>query len=156
MKYALSLALLLLFTNPVQAQTLNAQARSDIAISQALINDKRNTALAFNMSFTDEERDAFWPLYRQYRDAMSNVGNRKLDVIIDYAEHFENMSEEKAQELLDRHMIYEEQALKVKQLYIEKFRRILPNTKVTRLFQLENRMDAAIGLKLSEGIPLME
>lgn len=156
MKYALSLALLLLFTNPVQAQTLNAQARSDIAISQALINDKRNTALAFNMSFTDEERDAFWPLYRQYRDAMSNVGNRKLDVIIDYAEHFENMSQEKAQELLDRHMIYEEQALKVKQLYIEKFRRILPNTKVTRLFQLENRMDAAIGLKLSEGIPLME
>lgn len=156
MKYALSLALLLLFTNPVQAQTLNAQARSDIAISQALINDKRNTALAFNMSFTDEERDAFWPLYRQYRDAMSNVGNRKLDVIIDYAEHFENMSQDKAQELLDRHMIYEEQALKVKQLYIEKFRRILPNTKVTRLFQLENRMDAAIGLKLSEGIPLME
>ena len=156
MKYALSLALLLLFTNPVQAQTLNAQARSDIAISQALINDKRNTALAFNMSFTDEERDAFWPLYRQYREAMSNVGNRKLDVIIDYAEHFENMSQDKAQELLDRHMIYEEQALKVKQLYIEKFRRILPNTKVTRLFQLENRMDAAIGLKLSEGIPLME
>ena len=156
MKYALSLALLLLFTNPIQAQTLSAQAKSDIAISQALINDKRNTALAFNMSFTDEERDAFWPLYRQYREAMSNVGKRQLDVIIDYAEHFENMSQDKAQELLDRSMIYEEQALKFKQLYIEKFRRILPNTKVTRLFQLENRMDAAVMLKLSEGIPLME
>jgi hypothetical protein len=87
---------------------------------------------------------------------MDNVGSRRLDVIIDYANHYENMTQEKAADLLDRSLIYEEQALKVKQLYIEKFRRILPATKVTRLFQLESRMDAAISLKLAEGIPLME
>ncbi len=156
MKYVLSLALLLLFSTPMQAQSLSVETMTDIAISRALINDKRNTALAFNMSFTDEERDAFWPLYRKYREAMTNVGSRKLDVIIDYAEHYENMTQDKARDLLDRHMIYEEQALKVKQLYIKKFRRILPNTKVTRLFQLENRMDDAIAMKLAEGIPLME
>jgi len=156
MKYVLSLALLLLFSAPMQAQSLSSEAKSDIAISRALINDKRNTALAFNMSFTDQERDAFWPLYREYREAMNNVGSRKLDVIIDYADHYDEMTQDKARDLLDRHMIYEEQALKVKQLYIEKFRRILPNTKVTRLFQLESRMDAAISLKLAEGIPLME
>ncbi len=156
MKYVLSLALLLFFSTPMQAQTLSVETMTDIAISRALINDKRNTALAFNMSFTDEERDAFWPLYRKYREAMSNVGSRKLDVIIDYAEHYKNMTQDKARDLLDRHMIYEEQALKVKQLYIKKFRHILPNTKVTRLFQLENRMDDAIAMKLAEGIPLME
>ena len=146
MKYVLSLALLLLFSAPMQAQSLSSEAKSDIAISRALINDKRNTALAFNMSFTDQERDTFWPLYREYREAMSKVGNRKLDV----------MTQDKSRDLLDRYMIYEEQALKVKQLYIDKFRRILPNTKVTRLFQLESRMDAVISLKLAEGIPLME
>ena len=156
MKYVLSLALLLLFSAPMQAQSLSSEAKSDIAISRALINDKRNTALAFNMSFTDQERDAFWPLYREYRVAMNNVGSRKLDVIIDYADHYDEMTQDKSRDLLDRYMIYEEQALKVKQLYIEKFRRILPNTKVTRLFQLESRMDAAISLKLAEGIPLME
>ena len=156
MKYVLSLALLLLFSAPMQAQSLSSEAKSDIAISRALINDKRNTALAFNMSFTDQERDAFWPLYREYREAMNKVGSRKLDVIIDYADHYDEMTQDKSRDLLDRYMIYEEQALKVKQLYIEKFRRILPNTKVTRLFQLESRMDAAISLKLAEGIPLME
>jgi hypothetical protein len=156
MKYALSLALLLLFSTPLQAQSLTAESKADIALSRALINDKRNTALALSMSLTAEETQAFWPLYRQYRNAMDNVGSRRLDVIIDYANHYENMTQEKAAELLDRSMIYEEQALKVRQLYIEKFRRILPATKVTRLFQLESRMDAAISLKLAEGIPLME
>jgi hypothetical protein len=156
MKYLICLILLVLFSTPIQAQSLSSEARADIEITRAMINDKRNTALAFGMSFTDEERDAFWPLYRQYRSAMNNVGSRKLDVIIDYANHYEDMTQDKARELLDRHMIYEEQALKVKQLYIEKFRLVLPNTKVTRLMQIENRMDDAIALKLAEGIPLME
>ncbi len=156
MKYALSLMLLLLIQTPLYAQSPSVTAERDIAISRRMINDKRNTALAFNMSFTAEEKDAFWPLYRKYRDAMSNVGTRQLDVIVDYANHFDNMTEDKARELLDRSLIYEEQAVKVKQLYVKKFRRILPNIKVTRLMQIEGRMDTAIKLKLSEGIPLME
>ena len=156
MKYVLSLMFLLLIQNPLFAQSLSAAAERDIAISLRMINDKRNTSLAFNMSFTKEEKDAFWPLYRKYRDAMTNVSTRQLDVIVDYASHYDNMTEDKAQELLDRSFIYQEQALKVKQLYVKKFRRILPNIKVTRLMQLENRMDAAVRLKLSEGIPLIE
>jgi len=156
MKYVLSLMFLLLIQNPLFAQPLSAAAERDIAISLRMINDKRNTSLAFNMSFTKEEKDAFWPLYRKYRDAMTNVNTRQLDVIVDYANHYDNMTEDKAQKLLDRSFIYQEQALKVKQLYVKKFRRILPNIKVTRLMQLENRMDAAVRLKLSEGIPLIE
>jgi hypothetical protein len=156
MKYVLSLMFLLLIQTPLYAQSLSATAEREIAISRQVINDKRNTALAFNMSFTEEEKTAFWPLYRKYRDAMSNVATRQLDVIVDYANHYENMTEDKAQELLDRSLIYEEQAIKVKQLYVDKFRRVLPNTKVTRLMQIESRMDTAIKMKLAEGIPLME
>ena len=156
MKFTLSLMFMLLVQTPLFAQTLSATAERDIAISRIMINDKRNTSLAFNMSFTEEEREVFWPLYRKYRDAMSNVGTRQLDVVVDYANHYDSMTEEKARELLDRSLIYEEQAIKVKQLYVTKFRRILPNIKVARLMQIENRMDAAIKLKISEGIPLME
>ena len=156
MKYALSLMFLMLIQTPLYAQSLSVTTERDIAISRRMINDKRNTALAFNMSFTEEEKEAFWPLYRQYRDAMSNVGTRQLDVIVDFANHYDNMTEAKAQELLDRSLIYEEQGFKVKQLYVDKFRRILPNIKVARLMQIESRMDTAIKMKLSEGIPLME
>jgi hypothetical protein len=156
MKFVLTLLVLFSIQTPLYAQMSGAEARRDIAISRRLINDQRNTALAFNMSFTQKEKEAFWPLYRKYRDAMSKVGDARLDVIVDYAENYDVMTQEKARELLDRSFIYEEQALKVKQIYAKKFRRILPDIKVTRLMQLENRMDAAVLLKFSEGIPLME
>ena len=95
-------------------------------------------------------------MYRKYRDAMSKVGDQRLDVIVDYAENYDVMTQKKARKLLDRSFIYEEQALKVKQTYAKNFRKILPEIKVTRLMQLESRMDAAVLLKFAEGIPLME
>lgn len=156
MKYILCLALCLLFPLSATADALSSEARADIELSRALINDKRNTALAFNMSFTEAERIAFWPLYEQYRKAMDNVATRKLDVIIDYADHYDEMTEDKAAELLRRAMVYEEQALKVKQLYFKKFGEVLPPIKLGRLYQIETRMDNAVQMKLSEGIPLME
>jgi len=156
MKYALSFLLLLLIQQPVQAQSSTSQLEREIGITRTLINDKRNSLLAFNMSFTESEKEAFWPLYREYRNAMTNVETRQMSVIIDYAEHADNMTQEKARDLLNRHFIYAEQSLKIKQLYTRKFRVILPDIKVTRLMQLENRMDAAVSLKYAEGIPLME
>ena len=156
MKFVLSLALLVLFASPVMGQPISPEIRADIELTRAMINDKRNTALAFNMSFTEAEREAFWPLYEKYRQAMNNVGSRKLDVIIDYSNHFQELTEDKAADLLKRAMIYEEQAMAVKHLYMQKFAQILPPTKVGRLYQIESRMDVAIDMKLSEGIPLME
>lgn len=156
MKYILSLALMLLIPLTVIADPISPEVLAEIEQSRVLINDKRNTTLAFNMSFTETERAAFWPLYEQYRKAMSNVGSRRLDMIIDYANHYDDMTEDKAADLLRRAMVYEEQALRVKQLYMEKFAEILPPTKLGRLYQIETRMDDAIQMKLSEGIPLME
>jgi len=50
----------------------------------------------------------------------------------------------------------EKETIKVKERYVRKFRKFLPETKVVRLMQIENRMDSMIDLKLAEGIPLME
>ena len=156
MKYVLSLLVLFYIQTPLYAQVTGAKARQEIAISRRLINDQRNTALAFNMSFTQEEKEAFWPLYRKYRGAMSKVGDKRLDVIVDYVENYDAMTQKKARELLDRSFINDEQALKIKRTYAKKFRRILSDIKVTRLMQMESRMDAAVLLKFAAGIPLME
>ena len=59
MKYILSLLVLFSIQTPLYAQVTGAEARRDIAISRRLINDQRNTNLAFNMSFTQKEKEAF-------------------------------------------------------------------------------------------------
>ena len=157
MKTYISLFLSLLLVSPLAAQqSLTPEAQRDINISRKMINDKRNTTLAYNMSFTQEEKEAFWPLYREYRQAMAEVGDRRLAVIVTYADNFERMTEKLAKQLLDDSFKVEKDSLKVREKYVRKFRRILPETKVVRLMQIESRIDAMIELRIAEGVPLME
>lgn len=157
MKFIIALLLSLLISAPLAAQqSLTVQEQRQINISRKLINDKRNTAIAYNMKFTQEEKEKFWPLYREYRDAMAKVGDKRMAVIVEYAEHLETMSETKAKELLDRSFAVQKESLKVRQKYAGKFRRILPATKVVRLMQIEHRMDTQVDMKIAEGVPLME
>jgi hypothetical protein len=136
--------------------SLTEQQQREINISRKLINDKRNTALAFNMSFTQEEKEKFWPLYREYRVAMGAVGDKRMAVIMDYADHIDAMTESRAKQLLDRSFGVDKETIRVKEKYVRKFRRILPETKVVRLMQMESRMDTLVAMKIAEGIPLME
>jgi uncharacterized protein YccT (UPF0319 family) len=157
MKTLIALLLFFVFAGPLQArQSMTVEAQREINISRKLINDKRNTAIAFNMSFTQQEKEKFWPLYREYREAMWKVGDKRLAVLVDYANNVDGMTDKLAKQLLDRSFDVEKEAIKVRQKYADKFRRILPQTKVVRLMQIESRMDAMVNLKIAEGVPLME
>jgi len=157
MKTLVALLLFLVFSSPLSArQALTVDAQREINISRKVINDKRNTAIAFNMTFTEQEKEKFWPLYREYREAMWKVGDKRLAVLVDYADNIDEMTDKLAKTLLDRSFDVEKEAIKVKQKYADKFRRILPQTKVVRLMQIESRMDAMVNLKIAEGVPLMQ
>jgi len=157
MKTLVALLLLLVVASPLHAQhSLTVEAQREINISRKLINDRRNTAIALNMKFTQQEKENFWPLYREYRVAMAKVGDKRLAVLVDYADNIDVMTDLTAKKLLDRSFAVEKEVIKVKQKYVAKFRKILPQTKVVRLMQIESRMDAMVDLKIAEGVPLME
>jgi len=157
MKTLISLLICFLVASPLWAQqSITPKLQLDINIQRKVINDKRNTAIAFNMSFTQKEKEKFWPVYREFRAAMGKVGDKRVAVIVEYAEYMGSMSQARAKQLLDRSFAVEKETIKVKERYVRKFRKFLPETKVVRLMQVENRMDSQIDLKLAEGIPLME
>ena len=157
MKTLISLLICFIVANPLLAQqSITPKLQLDINIQRKVINDKRNTAIAFNMSFTQKEKEKFWPVYREFRTAMGKVGDKRVAVIVEYAQYMNSMSQARAKQLLDRSFAVEKETIKVKERYVRKFRKFLPETKVTRLMQVENRMDSQIDLKLAEGIPLME
>jgi len=75
---------------------------------------------------------------------------------VDYAAAYETMTDAIAKQLLNDSVKFEEQSLRLKKKYIKKFEKILPATKVTRYFQLENKLDAVVNYDLAAEIPLMQ
>ena len=129
---------------------------TDIEAMRTVMQTERKILIMNEMVFTTEEAEKFWPLYDEYSAEAKKVANLRVNVITDYAANYQTMSDDMAKQLLDEAIKFDEKKLKLEKKYIRKFRAILPQIKVTRYFQLENKLDAVIDFDLASQIPLME
>jgi hypothetical protein len=151
MKYLFSLILLLSFSTTVSAQTaLDEQ----IALTRQSAQTDRKIILMGNMTFTADESAQFWPAWNEYRAAQAANGDRTLALIKDFAANYENMTNEKASELMKDHFSIEMQNVVIKQKFSQDISKFMPAQKVMRVIQIENKLDAAIDLQLAAEIPL--
>ena len=58
--------------------------------------------------------------------------------------------------MLDEMLAIQHDEVKVKKSHLSKFRKVLSEVKVARLYQIENKIDAAIRVELASGISLIE
>ena len=107
------------------------------------------------MPLTAPESEAFWPRYNDYQQALRKVNDRKVKLIQGYARDYPALTDEKAEEMLNEFLDIETEEVKLKKSYVKKFRKVLPAKKVTRYFQVENKLDAIINFELADSIPLV-
>lgn len=147
-----SLCLVLALLGTVSpAQEIN----DEIELTRSIIQTQRQAIVTAAMQLSGEESEAFWPLYREYREAMRKVDDRSVKLITDYSESFDIMSDEIAREMLKEFIGIRQGELDVTRKYLKRFQKILPVTKVARFFQLENKLDAVIDFELAAEVPLV-
>jgi len=142
----------------VGAPDVRAQASETDQLQQlrAQIQADRQAVVAASLGLSDAEGQAFWPLYREYRGEMAKVGDRLQKLIQDYAVTYESATPEQAKAMVDEMMSIQRSELKVKETFLPKFRKALPELKVARLLQIENKIDTLIRLHLVDAIPLIK
>ena len=151
MKFISVLLLLLSISTVAPAQT---PMDEQIALARQSAHTDRKVILMGNMTFTADESARFWPAWNEYRAAVSANGDRSLALIKDFAANFEEMTDQKASELLTDYFSIQMQDLVVKQQFSKEINTFLPARKVMRIIQIENKLDAAINLQLASEIPL--
>ena len=148
---ALTLVLLVGFAAPASAQT-----STDIALTRAEIQKARQTIIAGAMHLTEDEGLAFWSAYRDYRLDMARLGDRLVKVITEFVASDATLNDEQANRLLDEYLDLKAKEVSVRQKHVRAFRKLLPPAKVTRFFQLENKLDAVVNFELAQTVPLAE
>jgi len=128
---------------------------SDIELTRAAIQIKRQAIVTRAMDLKDAEAQAFWPLYREYRTEMFNVNDRYVTALVTYLDNYENLSDQLGEKLVNEYLSIEKARLDVKAKYVPRFRKVLPSKKVARFFQVDNKLDAFINAELASEIPLV-
>jgi hypothetical protein len=127
---------------------------SDIELTRASIQLRRQALVTAAMDLTPKESEAFWPLYREYRTEMAKVGDRLSKLLVQYAGQYDTLTDAQAVNIMDEYLSIEKAKNNVKGKYVSRFRKVLPARKVMRFFQIDNKLDAVINRELASIVPL--
>jgi hypothetical protein len=136
---------------------VNAQQLNDyMEVSREVLKTEKKAIIAELMQLTEEESGAFWPLYNEYQNKLYEVGTKRINLIMDFAENFDNMPDEKASEIIKTSQSIDMELLKLDKTYAKKFMKILTPQKALRYLQAENKIKNLINAELALEIPLLD
>jgi hypothetical protein len=140
---------------PARAQAAAPTALHDeIELNRANIQTQRQEIVQSMMELSPAESEKFWPVYREYRNEVSKLGDERVK----FGERFSNqaatMSDEESKTLLDDWFKLRQRQLDLQKKYVSKFRKVLPGAKVARFYQVENAMDTIVSANLQAAMPV--
>lgn len=153
----------LMFIPVSQAQTAASSAenretnfRAYIELLRADIQAQRVGIITEIMQLSDDDATKFWPVYREYQSELAGLNDIKLAAIKQYAENYDNISEELATSLTDKILDFEAKRVALKKKYFDKMKAALSAKTAARFFQIENQILMLLDLQLSSMLPAIQ
>lgn len=153
MKKAL-LALTLLFATAALAQDDLAQWLQ--MMKQDLKAQKKDVITKGMQTFTEEEAKRFWPIYDAYNSELENFLDARVALIKAYVDDYDQMTDAKATEMLNRRLAIQKQRALLDDKYRKQFATALSPRRLVRFYQIEHQLDLMIELQAVSQIPMMK
>ena len=153
MKKLLLIIIVLLLVNTV------AYGKDVDAYVELLKSDVRTQKVAIiskALQFTYEESSAFWPVHREYELELSKIIDDRIELINNYVQNYDNLTDEKARELARKVFALEKRRTKLKKKYFKRFERALSATIAAKFIQVENQISLLIDLQIASELPLIK
>ena len=142
---------------PTPALTQGTSADNMQILREKVKADKK-LLVATNMDLTESEAKGFWPVYEQYQKDLDAINQRIIKLIESYASDYRagTLTDEKAKKLIDELVAVEQAEAGLKTSSVPKLRKVLPEKKVARYLQLENKIRAGVKYEVAGGVPLVQ
>ena len=141
------------------SQTAQVSAKpitdGDIQLLRSDVQADKNQIIAHTMQFTDSESTAFWPVYRDYSRDQQLIGDERVQLIKDYAQHYDAIDDVKAKNMVQRLLNIEAKTVNLRQEYWPKFEKALGAKRAAKFFQVDNRLSLLVNVQLASDIPLV-
>ena len=155
----LSLSVAVTFATPLYALDPAGQtaAEADMQILLDKVKADKKLLVAQNMSLTDAESQAFWPIYDSYQKDLGVINQRTLKLIKSYADAWNSntIDDTVAKKLLNEMVAVKAAEGNLAKTYAPKLTAVLPAMKAARYLQIESKIRAAINYQLAANIPLV-
>ncbi len=129
---------------------------SYIEILKSDVKTQRRALVTAAMDFSEEEAQKFWPVCKDYEFEVDKLIDAEIGLFKEYAENYNEMSDKKADELVEKMMKIDNDQLSLKKKFYDKFKKALTAKRAAKFLQVDNRLDLMISLQKAEMIPVLE
>jgi hypothetical protein len=133
-----------------------AQVNDIIELARTAFKAEKKVVFAENMWLTEGEAEAFWPVYNEYEAELSKINNRTLEMLKEYADTFDTLTDAQAKKIVDETFDIRKKKLSLRKSYAKKFAKAIPQKKVFRFFQLEYAIESLVNFSIAADLPYME
>lgn len=127
-------------------------AEEALTVEQAL--EKKKALVLNELRLSPETQIEFLPVYDDYQLARFKSNSRIGELVQEFADRYNALTNVKAQELLANWMDAKQAQLDLQKDYIAKFEQVMSKKELMRYYQIENKLQVAAEFKLGQMIPL--
>jgi hypothetical protein len=130
--------------------------RADIELLRSDVRANTAEIITVMMQLDDKDSAVFWPIYREYESELAKLYDEKVAGIMDYADHYLQMTDAKADDLATRALQWEDQRTDLKKKYYGRFKKALSPITAARFLQIENQILMLVDLQVASSLPIIE
>ncbi len=140
----------------VQPSDEDLNIRAYIELLRSDVKAQATDVIAEVMQFNDEDATKFWPIYREFELELSKIGDGRLALIKKYADNYDQMSDEVADQLAQGVFKLEQQREGLKMKYYERIKTALTARTAARFLQVLNQILMLTDLQIASKLPVIK
>jgi len=133
-------------------QTTNAQSnKEETEFMQSIFGMEKKAIVAEFLKI--ESANPFWVLYDEYETKRKELGKKRIDILTDYVENYDNLTDAKYDEVVANMISLRKSNDKLVDTYYKKIKKASGSKIAGQFFQLENYFLSEIRSAVMEEIP---
>ena len=154
----LIITLFFLSITSIFAQDINKQDFNSyyIELLRSDIKTQAKFIVSQTMKFSEEDASLFWPIYDEYELELDKLGDKRLANLRDFANNYEKMTDQKADEIINQAFNYQEERLELKRNMYDKLKNKFNSSTAAKFIQLEHQIQLIVDMKINAELPLLK
>lgn len=129
--------------------------REYVELLRADVRQQKAEIMGSVMELNIDESAKFWPIYSDYDGELTKLNDQRLANIKDYAANYDQMTDAKADELVQKAMEYRKQRAELLAKCYGQVKAALGSVQAARFLQIEDQLLEIIDLQIAASLPIV-
>ena len=137
------------------ADTSKQNLAQEIKMLRRDVRAEKEKIMGAAMGLDADQAKKFWPIYKDYDKQLARLNDSRLGNITTYAENYNNMTESKADEIVNSAISYHKKRIELLASTYDQVRAALGAALGARFVQVESQVLNLIDLQIGSNLPLI-